>query len=1120
MSIITDRDKCMAALAEGMYKRQNYLWLQQGSECDPLYLLPWREVWCESMSPQLAMDLQAGQQTKDLWVFPRQVLSILSEPDKTVTEIFPYDRLMPLYYLNGQTPADGTDRYEQNTDIFRRMNRFSMLKPLRKISRGIFFIAGGTDQQQWDQALEEVFQSRLLADVSSIQVFILGPISSLGIDLDTLAARKQDIFIWEDEVEILVRYLTEQGSLKYTGHEILVGSSIIEVSEYVVGAVGRIDDDYYLVKTQDLEDIHEIDDDLFEKFMADTKPCWKGFAAGLDLNRNYLPLSSHDKKRTPLISKLGSDGFFKKFSLTDVVQRCLDVSVIDSGGNWTITIPAQSGSGITTIMWSTVYKMARMGYPAMILKSDVRTIDYNAITNFLTSINRETQKKQLESGRNSGQEVPVLLVFDTEHQNIALIKQLAALLHNDGRACVVLRAVELNEEHARDIEEHACDIDSDLKARGQEIVCQPLLSSVNNEEIMALRTHLLAIKEQYGLKLRIAEEASWKDYQNKSSIYLPNNRNEMNAESIFWVGLRFFLSEQDWSGDRLETLLMQNMEELYDKDPQMACYLYSIAVATRFRLALPVSVLATAYKIEDWVPFSDDLNSAHNFISYMVREYYQDLPEFLRFRHNAFAVIVMKQLYNLVRDPQRVKPQFFEAPIDFRYPVEWLHHLIANLRAGHDVEQPFGNLVATQVLKLEGSQREKAKYTEQMLEGFRHFSSDFLLQNPTVLQANAITLAKSARNMSYYPQYPMDSVRERFKEATKLMENALGLVESRYFSDEDPRVLKTTLANVYENWARSELERREDIELFYNLVEQAAVYYQEVFSDWPDNSFASFGYSQLLYHRFQAAEMQEDTHLPFEYLQDALVYLDTAKPEVGFRDLWQKHRLAIIKKISEEEYTNKIQELMSDGYEVAYVLHARVILGDESKLTDDTRDEAIEILEQADSCRRPSPSPIPRLILLYRLVTQHPNRRWDFHYRHQLLSSLESQGYHFGAQMLYDYAVLSYQVEQQELGERLFSKLRRMRPLRQLAIEQYEYWRVKESDTIPPVVRQTTMTVEILEGPRGLVSVRGINHGVTFYANHAWGNEMKPGMITTCIIRFGKAGALAIPPHYYREGGE
>jgi hypothetical protein len=580
--VFTERDKCKDALSAALHKRHNYLWLQDGFASDPLYQLPWREVWCESLNPGMADELQKGQQSDGLWVVPRQVLSILNEPEKSVTRVFPYDRLMPLYYLNGQSPDEQNKRYRQGTDLSRRLNRLQMLKPLSRISRGLFVIAGGTDKKQWKNVIEELFEGGMLADVPTIKIFLLGPVTSLNLDLDILVQRKQDIFIWEDSLDILLNYLREQGSLEYTGHEILIGDQRIAVTEYLVGAVSRIDEDYYLIETQDLEEVYEINDDLFTSFMADTQPCWKGFAAGLDMNRNYFPLAYPEaRNRNPLLSKLGNDKPARNFSITELIERCLAISVMESGGNWTVTVPAQSGSGITTLLWSAAHQVAKTGHPVMILKSEVRKIDYNAVTNFLTIINREAQKHRIESGLDSGKEVPVLLVFDSEHQNVELIKQLAALLHNDGRSCVVLRAIDQSNEHDRETY-------LDLKAKGQEIICKPLLSNVSNEEIMNLRAHLSDIKERYRLGFILPDETAWKEYQEKSSLYIWNIPDErmaernMKAESIFWVGLRFFLSRQRWSGDRLETQLMQSMEELYSKDLQMASYLYSIAVTTHF----------------------------------------------------------------------------------------------------------------------------------------------------------------------------------------------------------------------------------------------------------------------------------------------------------------------------------------------------------------------------------------------------------------------------------------------------------------------------------------------------------------------------------------------------------
>jgi len=122
--------------------------------------------------------------------------------------------------------------------------------------------------------------------------------------------------------------------------------------------------------------------------------------------------------------------------------------------NITVTIPAEPGSGITTMLWDTAYQMANKGYPVLILKHGTREIDFNALTAFLTDLSRRAR----ETGKDGrvGKEVPVLLIFDVEHQEISLTREIASQLRNDGRFCVVLRAVEPSMEIVESDDSRTC----------------------------------------------------------------------------------------------------------------------------------------------------------------------------------------------------------------------------------------------------------------------------------------------------------------------------------------------------------------------------------------------------------------------------------------------------------------------------------------------------------------------------------------------------------------------------------------------------------------------------------------------------------------------------------------
>ncbi|MDD3364623.1 MAG: hypothetical protein PHZ03_06550 [Syntrophomonas sp.] len=1115
MNIFRNKDECLEMIITAISRKRIYLWLQDDVSSDNIMALPWRELWCESSDYNIIKKIHEQQLNSGYWPVERQVLPVVRDPDDSVTGSFSFDRLLPVYFLHGVTGGEYDDDLAGISKRRRKNIRERMLERMAEIRQGTFVVAGGDNHEHLMSTLNDVLDDAFLPDVSTVDLVLISECLQ-DIDLSLFSARQQNIYLWQGSVEEFTSRTLEIRSrsprMNYQ-HQMKVGPNCIGIDDLLVGMSRRIDEDYYLIELTDLDKPASVSVKLLTDFLGAPDPCWPGFAAGICFERQYQPLHSAriraKLKQHALKEELNklSDG-----SLLEVVESAMELSTRDFGKNITITVPAEPGCGITTMLCSTAYEIARSGYPVLMLRPGTRDIDFNALTAFLTGLSRRSRDQNAEhDGRSVKKEVPVLLIFDAEHQGITLTREIAERLRNDGRLCVVLRAVEPIPEIAEDdwragLERSYC------RARGIEVWCDNLLANVSPGETGQLSQHFAELITKHNIELDLPDANEWREYQRQQTIRFPGRRQEQQvAESLFWVCLHFFLIKQIRGSDRLSEQLESKMKGLRSTDPKMASYIYSIAVSTVFRIALPTKILAHAYSVSNWVALSEDIKQAERIIPYLARDYGSGDEEYLRFRHTQLARMI---LYEFYKAQDREGFALFKESTHIKYPVEWLNHLINKLEPGNEVHRNFGKMVATQVLKLEGKRKDLLYYADSLLDSFSQYPLHYLQQSQTVLQAYGITLSKS---ISGNPELGPDEICRRYTEAVEKVNAALKLVDSDNDSEEDPRVLKTTMGNIYESWARREFDNGNSPK-GEELAEKAAVYYMDVFKDWPDNVYARYGYSLVLYKRYisrlalNAPENMDD-------LVEALECLDM-EPNLDFEEQWEKHRLRILEQIDTLDAEDRLVELMQQGMEMAYVLQVRRILKEPENWNDELIDKVVPILEEAGGCSQPSKNPNSRLSLLYRVVSYHSQRRWDFAYRYRLLTEMQRNAYYFTNQFLYEYAVLCYQLDRQEEGERLFSVMRRGQRYLQLNLEKYEYWReIPEKQGELPV-RVCTMRMESADSAfNGWARVVGIKRMVPFNPSHPWRGKPVKKTPVPCIVRFRQSGPQAVPQDFFKEGG-
>lgn len=1145
MAILHDDKSCVQALVDEIRDKRVYLWIM-GDLLEPgevrlaekvknlilpLIQIPIWEVWTDIPDPSLSTLIEENQNEHAGWpVSHRQSLPIAGEPEELLTGAFSHDQLLPIFFLRGI--LDDEEHPFVDSPATRRRQRIArdhMLSRLADITRGVLILIGGNEAQVWKETLDEIFDD-LLPDIQGIKIILVSskefPANMEWVP-STASQRSQAVYAWTKGSDALVHAVKEV--LLTSGRvgdkdRIKIGEQCVGIDDILIGPVSRIDESFVIIEEDCLE--HEAKspedyDSLLQDFLSRPEPLWEGFAAGFAFPRHYRPFRYDGGEKPSFIS--GDD--FKKwrnFDLNELVLTSLKTcEELDGAKNITITVPAVRGAGATTLIWNAAYNAARAGYPSMVLKSLARELDFLSISSFLTDLSRRARgadtNEKPDAKTERYKEKPALLVFDVEHEDISEISNLAVQLRNDGRSCVVLRAITHVEDRATNswnpprLSPNVFELLSATNLRGNALMCAPLLPLIEASEVESIQKHFEGLKKRYGLALNIPALEEWRAYQEESKIAIPgsptkskkskqpNAKEEtdeyLEAQNLFWVCLHFFLF-QYMQGKGVTDRVRNGMYAALDGlNNDIASYVYSVAVSTFFRLAIPARVLASAYGALSWVEMCETIRTSSAGLQLLLQER-EDREVFLFIRHPQLAFLIMEHL----RRAAKRSPEFLIVPRQPHYPVEWLWHILEKLKPGEQVHRQYARAIGNRVLKLEKGKL-SIYVADILIDSFRKFPRGFIDQDPTLLQSYAITLSKSA---SVDP----DSPSLRFQQAENLMKRALELVGTDMGPTEDPRVLKTTLANIYEAWSRKEPDETRSGQ----LLTQAAEFYREVLKDWPDSPYTRYGYAKLLFSEYNQIN---DPPTKVEKLQQAIDLLD-AEPEPAFKQEWEDFRMQLLRESGSESVSQHIAQLKAAGYEVGYILEARLRLA-EDNWSNQAIERAIELLDEAAGAPSHCPDQTQRILLMYRCWTAHPEKKWDYEKRYALISSLKLYGHHLSPRLQYEFAVLCYHMQQEDQGEQTFSALRRSQRYLRVDLDEPEYWHEKVSGRIPPALRRMVMRVARQESPfRGWARVQGLRKLVPFTPVH-WKGRLNLNSPVPCVIRFNPSGPMAVPEKMHRE---
>jgi hypothetical protein len=1113
MGLISNRDAAIQAIVRGAQEEKLYLWLQADSPDGVCILgqLRFKAMWSERGDHGLLEELQANRKSASKTEPMKPLVAIQSRIDSG----FPYKELVPIVFSRGESfRYDGLSSLP--TSRKDRSNRDEQLIELSEmLTSGVVVVAGGNDLALWRQTLEDDLlnlEDPVLPDIRDLRIVLVTSLDpeQLARDIEPLiGSRKEDVLLFHGDFNDLTDACREQVEAYGTvsDGDILIRVKTraregnISIDDLVNGTGRGLTEDYHLITSRNFETVaatkHEA---IFKKLLSDAEPVWEGYQEGFPFERTYKPKGKESPR-----SFLGSDSDeLTGKSLAQVTQFLLERSD-ERRENYTIALPAEPGAGSTTLVRQVAFKMAARGFPVMLAKTSLSEIDYWQLTSYLTEFWRKVAQ-----GNDGSVETSYLLVFDAEHASDHKTREIARLLENDGRNVVVLRVVP-SDEHSKI-----------MPANGREVICQVLKSNVEQVEASALYRHLYDTTQKINVAL-MPQKESWENYVRSTGA----------GNAYFWVCLRYFILEklgteaQGGIQDTITAKLTDDFCEMVRERPDEAWLAYYLAVSTFFRVPIPYSILChlTGLTHQEIV---DATRRIEDRMKYFRIEWYGNSKnDYQLALNNSLSAQLLTRLIceNRTQDRIDASVDLFEIDhqrIDPAYPIELLRPILLKLDHARLPHRKYAEKIAVDVLKIEHRVRHvDLSLADKMIAAFDYIPLTLRGTSPTILQARAITNSKSCNLMkialdkSTGPEKEewQNTTRNRFKQAESDMKKALSLLEIEDIeSTEDPHVLKATLANIYAAWSAFE-RAQHNIDGFNRTSMAAGELFVAVMDDWPDSTYARYGLARLLYESCRDDSSAGDDTLDVENLAQALAALDI-QPESSFHDGWVRLQLVILAKLNGDQYKRHVDSLIARGYEIGFVIKARRIyqeFGTDQSNTSNL-DEAIHLLEQAQDAPHRSSHPASRQFLLYQCLSKHPKQQWNFPERFMLLSELDRSGFRMSLPIRHTYAVLCYQMEREDEGNRQFRKLRSGQN-QGTQIDEFEYWRevVLNYTGEKPAIRLTTMKVVSTSKFGGWGSVQGLRNSIPFYQRHPWGQTLRLNQLVLCAIQFFRSGPRAVP---------
>ena len=969
-------------------------------------------------------------------------------------------RFLPIYEINGTSRAGDPEGQHGGSMARRLAYKMGLIRRLEDFPGRALLIVGA----ECATDLDTVFTAMDFVP-SNNPVFLLWP-PQVPLPEDIKFPSRLSVHVIRGSLVELIDALVELGAPDHTTASklgIRYGRSILELRDE---DLTEVDQDFVLIKDRDFAVSFQTGEvaNLLERLWHSELDDWMPFVAEMVFRRSYQPFPDLNQDLAGYI--------VSELHALNRSNRVLNV---------TVTIPATSGSGITTTLRHAAFLAAQSGFPTLLCKSSSQRFSVEKLGAFLTRL-QERSREQL----GGGDELPTLIIFDREHRGIEQVSELATVLASRGRHALVVEVIppvggESEGPPAR-------------RPRGKHLTALDFRGVLEQREVRALAEHFAALYEP--LQLPIPTINDWFSFQHKQTVQ--TLAGERFPGSLFWIALRFFVEERDPEFDLAEWIGRTFEERV--KDPAARLAVRYIAAFSSFGIAVPLvpllrkagtskildtNIIATLRELsefEDLLQWGDSEEHLHD--------------QTIFFKHRLIAVQLLTQVgvvgwndrlrecwglldileASPVADTWLVETLVFEAlrldrydsAMDGRLPVvlETLDHIpsvIASRSA--PTQHHWGRSLGLQARQVEEVEQQVFFYLQAI---------------------DKLALASDL------------ATTEKGREHPRNIYNSLGVMRS-----ELSRLLRNN-----GQFDRSEL-----------LWQSAAAAFDHAVRLGADNFVVLSAYANRL---IEHAREVGDEALALSEVASALSFLAQAEETALSMDSLSQSDAFYIERernnawqvVDSEKAEQHIDAMIGDGNEVGFVLKAyRMLEGvtkeDWKKGTRKQLEDAFDVLYPVYAHQMNNRS-WRSVFLLYRVASSVQSRRLDFELRLALLDQLDVLGFRWHSGLRFAQAVLCYQSGNYLRGFNLFRSLRSgivsgdLQPMRLTS-----FWRDSSHPSIP---RRASVRIQRVTSDWVAYGEVPEMDGQRVLARPRWFEvQPKTGDVRPCHIAFEINGPLAVP---------
>jgi hypothetical protein len=864
--------------------------------------------------------------------------------DTSGPDQLPPNRL-PVYWLRGPNGKTGPSNTEDPTAL---LNRYAML---RRAKPGMEVFALGVDEPDQLAGLVEAVN---LSEAFR-QLVIVSPRSS---NLDLVEAKAERVFHWQADLPTFLALVAMTANRRAgpgiatvllqtpTGRVELDISSCIDPSH-------PISDSFQLVLADDIRAERVVSEEDVRRFLADPTSSWLPYATG-------VPFPRHREFEFNLLR------YLKRFRHEGPSLSC------------TAWMPAENGSGATTTLRQLAFNVAREGYPVLIARPAILTIDFRQLAAFLAQAASAVIDQKLMPS-----EVPWIVAFDAEHTLLhwEAVTGLSNGLRSLLRSVVVLA-----------VQPVPLISDSDRRSTPgvNRVLGQPLETGITVEQGVLVGEHLARFIPP-GVR---RSESEWRWFVNDS--IRPTIE---GGHSLFWVALRFWLLRLAGTEESLRSWLASKLDEIIDGDQLRCKGLLELAVMGKNRLAMPLQLLtaecrdAVAHLVDSEgntlglrrIRFGNSaaITYAHPLISEEILRIAQGDSE-------ALQAIGMRTCFNLLDLELHLLADIIRRPAaGAPESIELIEELVTTSLRVDPREAPRNFQVRDRIVKLLEHAATSIWDTSQV---FNHH------------------VAKARRHLAIDPpsaQWTPEMRREQLDLAESHLTDALNnIVPADPNRKESDLNLCVSMALTLD--ARSKFEMQEGNEDVANdYRRRAEQFYERAQRIYADNSYVLENFAR--YKLRVARSMNEGeprTRLVVEAI--TLLELENRADEGGYREFPVTEELAVAYSLLEEgEGSVLLGKLAARGSESANVALARLAMRQARDYPESAADQfaqAEALLLRISAANMTWRSLMP----LYEIVTAI--RRFDFRRRLELLDQLDAlSDLPWPQRLRLEYAILLFQ---------------------------------------------------------------------------------------------------------------